>query len=118
MKPFVEGDFLKAGHLDPLTLLDGANKLGGFDQAFVGAGVEPGIAPGKLLHIELAHFHIGAVEIGDLVFAPGGRLDLLGQLHDAVVVEIEPCHGLPGPGRLGFSSRLMARPSLSSSTTP
>ena len=37
-----EGDFLQAGDLEALVVLDGLDKLRGFEQGFMGAGVEPG----------------------------------------------------------------------------
>ena len=37
-------DFLEASDLETLALLDGLDELGRFDEAAVGAGVEPGDA--------------------------------------------------------------------------
>ena len=39
-----EGDFLQAGDFESLVVFDGADELGSFEQGFVGAGVELGVA--------------------------------------------------------------------------
>src|SRR3984957_9294724 len=44
-----ERDFFRAGDLQPLPLLDNVDELRGFEQGFMGAGVEPGIAAAKPL---------------------------------------------------------------------
>ena len=41
---FVHGDFFEAGDLEALALFDSLDVVGGFHQAVVGAGVEPGEA--------------------------------------------------------------------------
>ncbi|MNR29514.1 hypothetical protein D3C85_1469050 [compost metagenome] len=38
----VKGDFFQASYFIALPLLDGFNKVSGFQQALMGAGVEPG----------------------------------------------------------------------------
>src|SRR5918993_4092311 len=49
-----EGDLLRAGDLDALTVLDGAHEGGGLVQAVVRAGVEPREAPAEPLHAQVA----------------------------------------------------------------
>ena len=39
-----QGDLLDAGDLEPLAVLDGADKFRGFEQGVVGSGVEPSVA--------------------------------------------------------------------------
>ena len=64
-----EGDFFRASDLEPLALFDGSDELAGFEQAVVGAGVEPGIAAAHDFDVELALFEVAAVEVGDFQFA-------------------------------------------------
>ena len=71
-----EGDFLRAGDLEALALLDGGDELAGFEQAVVGAGVEPGVAAAHDLDVELAFFEVEAVEVGDLEFATRRGLEV------------------------------------------
>ena len=58
-----EGDFLEAGDLDALALLHDPHEFGGFHQAVMSAGVEPGKAALEVLYIKLAFFKVEAVEI-------------------------------------------------------
>ena len=105
-----EGDFLGAGDLQSLALLDGGDELPGFEQAVVGAGVEPGVAATHDLDIELALFEVEAVEVGDLEFATGRRLEVAGAVDDRVVVEVEAGDGVVGFGllRLFFEAQDLA----------
>ena len=68
-----EGDFLGAGDLQALALFHDVDELGGFQQRFVGAGVEPRIAAAEPLGMQLAAFEIPLVQIGDLELAAGRR---------------------------------------------
>jgi hypothetical protein len=50
--PRTPRDLLGAGDLQALPLLDGLDEHAGFEQALVGAGIEPGMAAAHDLHIE------------------------------------------------------------------
>src|SRR5262249_42632860 len=69
-----EGDFLRAGHLQPLPLLDALADLLSLQQRLMRAGVEPRIAAAEALDVKIAALEIPLIEIGDLQFAPGGWL--------------------------------------------
>ncbi len=99
-------------------MLDGADEAGGVGQGVEGAGVEPGGAAGQDLHGQPAGLQVGAVDVGDLVLAAGGGLEVLGDLDDVVVVEVQAGHGVVGRGWAGFSSMEMALKLSSNSTTP
>ena len=71
-----EGDFFEAGDLEALALLDGGDELAGFEQAVVGAGVEPGVAAAEDLDVELASVEVEAVEVGDFQFAARRGLEV------------------------------------------
>ena len=49
-----ERDFLGAGDLQALTLLHDVDELRGFEQRFMRAGVEPGIAAAETLDMKFA----------------------------------------------------------------
>jgi hypothetical protein len=59
------GDFFQAGNLESLVVLDGADELGGLEERFVGAGVEPGVAAAEEFDMEVTAFEVGAVDAGD-----------------------------------------------------
>ena len=46
-------------------VLDGADELGGFEERFVSAGVEPGVTAAEELDVEVAALEVGAVDAGD-----------------------------------------------------
>jgi len=62
-KPLVEGDFFKAGNLNALTVLDGADEFARFKQAVVRACVDPGIATAYLFNEQIARLHVRTIEI-------------------------------------------------------
>lgn len=97
-----EGDFFRAGYFEALTVFQGGYELAGIEQGFVGAGVEPGVAPAHDLYIESALFEIQAVQIGDFELAARRRFEGLGQFNHLLVVKIEPGNGVVGLGLLGF----------------
>ena len=97
-----EGDFFRAGDLEALALLDGGDELAGFEQAVVGAGVEPGVAAAHDLDVELALFEVEAVEVGDFQFTARRGLEVAGEVDDLVVVEVEAGDGVVGFGLLRF----------------
>ena len=55
------GDFFEAGDLQVLQVLHGLHKGGGFVQALVGAGVEPGEAAAEQLHGKAAVFEAKSI---------------------------------------------------------
>ena len=59
----------------------------------MGAGIEPGIAAAELNNVKLLEFEVVPVDVGDLQFAAGGRLQVRRDIEDGVVVEVEPGHG-------------------------
>ena len=50
----VPRDFLEAGHLEALMMLNGADELGGFQERLMGSGVEPGEAAAEDFGVEVA----------------------------------------------------------------
>ena len=85
----VEGDFLRAQNLDALAVFQGPYKCRGLVQAVEGSGVEPGIAASQLLHMQVATFKIGPVDISDFQLTAVGRLDGFSNVENVIVVEIE-----------------------------
>lgn len=83
-------------------MFQGGDELPGFEQAFVGASVQPGVASAHDLDVELALLQVQAVQVGDFVFAPGGGLEALGQVDDLVVVEVQAGDRVAGLGGLGL----------------
>lgn len=96
------GDFLQAGDLESLALLDHLHELSGVQQGCGCAGIQPGGAAAKAFHPEVAARQIPAAEVGDLQFTPGaGRKS--GRKGDGVLVEeIEPGDGVIGLGLHGL----------------
>ena len=96
-----EGNFFKAGDLEALVVLDGANKLRGFQQGFVGAGVKPGVATPEDFDVKITCFHVSAVDAGDFQLTAVGRFDLFGEFDNALVIEIESGDKTLGAGHGG-----------------
>ena len=96
------GYLFGTGDLQPLSMLDGLDELAGFDQALLGAGVQPGVPPPHALNRELAAFEIAAVQIRDFQLAADGRLKTRGVFHDVVIVEIQAGHRKIGFRMCGF----------------
>ncbi len=101
-KAVAPGDFFDAADFDVLAFFDNSDEGGGLVEAGEGAGVQPGGAAVEHPHLEFALFEVFLVDRGDFVFAPGGGLDAVGEVHHAVVVEVESRHGVVafGFGRL------------------
>ena len=66
------------------------------------AGVEPGESLAEELDVQLLLVQVDPVEVGDLVFSPGGRREFFCIIDDAVVVEIEAGHAVVALGVLRF----------------
>ena len=88
----LKSDFFGNGDRQALSTLHGAHEFACLIQGVHGAGIQPGIAAAKRLHVEGAVFQIHLVQIGNLQLATGGRPDLLGELGDAFVVEVQAGH--------------------------
>lgn len=65
------GDFLDAGDFEALALFDGFDVVGGLDEGFGGAGVEPGEAAAEAFDAELVAMEVFAIDVGDFEFAAG-----------------------------------------------
>ena len=96
------GDVLEASDLEAGALLHHFDEDGGFGEGVVGAGVEPGEAAAKGLDLEFAVGEKGLVDAGDLQFAAGGGLDVLGDVHHLVGVEVEADDGVVALGLFRF----------------
>lgn len=70
----------------------------------MGTRVKPGVTTAHLFNIEVARFHVEPVEISDLQLTPRGRLQVAGELDDAVVVKYRPVTAWFDLGWAGFSS--------------
>src|SRR5579863_7356571 len=62
-------DLLGTSDTQPLPLLEDLNKVAGFHQRSVGAGVEPRKAAAQHLDEKVPAVHVGAVEVGNFQFA-------------------------------------------------
>ena len=82
-------DLFRRADLQALTRFDGAYEAGGVGEGIEGAGVEPGRPARQNFHLQLARLEVDAVDVGDFVLAAGGRLELLGDADDVVVVEVQ-----------------------------
>ncbi len=96
-----QGDLLDAGDLQPLPLLDGLDEVGGLEQRFVRARVEPGEAAAEELDVQLPRSQVDAVDVGDFQLAARRGLQAGGDLDHLVVVEVEAGDGVV---RLGLSA--------------
>ena len=68
----------------------------------MGARIEPGEAAAEGQHAEFAVLEEGVVDRGDLQFATGRRLDLLGDTDHLVGIEIQSHHGVVALGLRRF----------------
>lgn len=83
------GDLLDAGHLQPLSLLDGLDKGGRLQQRLVRARIQPGRATAQQLDIQLPALEIDLVDIGNLQFPARRALQAGGDVRHAAIVEVE-----------------------------
>ena len=95
----------------PCRCLDRLDVVGGLDQRFGRAGVEPGEAPAEALDAELAAAEVFAVDVGDLQLAARRGLEVGGDVEHLVVVEVEAGDGEVrlGAARASPRSRRAAR---------
>ena len=95
-------DVLQAGDLEAGALLQNFHEDGGLGEGIVGAGVQPGEAAAEDLNLELSGGQEFLVDSGDLQLAAGRWLDVFGDFHHLVGVEIKAHHGVVALGALGF----------------
>ena len=96
------GDLLQHGDGRALGALDRAHELARLVEALHGASVQPRVAAAEGHDGERAILQVHAVEVGNLQLAAGARLDLLGQLADALVVEVQAGDRVGALGVLGL----------------
>ncbi len=75
-------------------MLEGGNKVAGFEQRVMGTGIQPGIAAPHDLYRQTALLQVDAIEVGNFQLATRGRLDALGDLDHLLVVEIQARDGV------------------------
>src|SRR4029079_17630282 len=85
-------DFSGARDLQSLPTLDRLDVLGGLEQRFVRAGVEPSHAATHHLARELAPLQILTIDVGDLELAARRWRKRLGNVDNPAVVEIKSRH--------------------------
>src|ERR1700726_4547510 len=83
-------------------MLDRGNVIGRFQQANLGAGIQPGHAATEQFHVKLLLFEIKQVEIGDLKFTTRRRTQRSAQIDDLIVVNIKARNGKVRFRLLGF----------------
>src|SRR5262249_35233527 len=83
---------LDAGDLQSLPKLDGTYQGRSLVKIVGSAGVEPCEAAAEPRHGKLSRFEIGLVHAGNFELSARRRLYRLGNLHDRVIVEVEPGH--------------------------
>ena len=88
------GNLFDTAHAEALTVLDGGDKIAGFQQAVAIAGVEPGKATAEELHFQRALVQIETVEVGNFVFAASRGLQGGGFLCHGGVVEVQSGDGI------------------------
>src|SRR5262245_23121668 len=98
----VIGDFLEAGDLYSLPVLEGCDVGACFHQALGGAGVQPGDAATERLDKEAATPQILAIHIRDFELPAWRRLESAGYFADLPVVDVKPGNGVIALGFRGF----------------
>ena len=91
------GDLFGATDLLSLAGFDHPDELRSVEQRFVGPGVEPGATAAEDLHVEPTPVQVGPVDVGDFQFTARRGLEIAGDLHHVVVVEVQAGHGEVGP---------------------
>ena len=83
-------------------MLQRGNELPGFQQAVVGARIEPGIATLHDLHMELALLQIRLIDTGDFQLATGAGLHRFGNVDHLFVVKVQSGDCIAGFGLRRF----------------
>src|SRR5262249_18596395 len=68
----------------------------------MGAGIQPGIASAEVFNPQLAALEIPTVDVGDLQLPSSRRFQFLGDVQNAIVINIKAGHRVVRPGLLGF----------------
>lgn len=87
-------DAFKASNLQALALLDDLDEGAGFTEGIVSPGIEPGKSAPEGLHLQFACLQEFLIDSRNLQFAAGGRLDMLGDIHYFIGIEIQSHHGI------------------------
>jgi hypothetical protein len=66
------------------------------------AGIQPGKPAAEPVHVQLLAPHVFDIHIGNFQLPPRGRLQIPGNRHHAVVVNVEPGNGVVAPGLPGL----------------
>ena len=90
------GNFFRASDFESLAVFDGGDELTGFEQAFVGPGVEPGVATAHDFDVEFALFEIQTVEISNFQLTARRWRETFRQFNDLVVVKVQAGHRVVG----------------------
>ncbi len=86
-------DLLETGNLESLPMFDGGNVVTRFQQAGLGAGVEPGHAAAEQFHVQRFLFEVEQIEICDFKFAACRWTQAPAKIDNLLVVNIETGHG-------------------------
>src|SRR5450432_581744 len=89
-------DFLEAGDLQALPLLQRLNEISRLQQRVGCSRVEPGRAAPEALNVEESFGEIQAVKVGDLQLTARRGAERTRPFHHGVVVEIKPRYGVTG----------------------
>lgn len=109
---------LNTAHTESLTVLYGSNEIACFEQAVAITRIQPGESTSEEFHFQRSFFQIKTVEVGYFIFTAGRRLQGGGLFRYSRIVEVQTGNRIIALGCAGFSSREMALPSASNSTTP
>src|SRR5579862_1573445 len=93
-----ESDLLGTADFEALPRLDGLDEVGCCQERGVSARVGPGDAAPQDLDMELFALEVGAIDVGDLELTARGGLQLAGNPHAPVVVEVESRDGVVRAG--------------------
>src|SRR5207247_223962 len=88
----VPSDLFGAADLQALPSLQRLDEMAGFEQRFVGTGVEPCVPPTQRFHVKHALFEVMAIDVADLQFPARRRLERFRDAPYLVLVEIEIRH--------------------------
>ena len=98
----LEGYRLEAGNLESLAFFNNFDEGRGFREGIVRAGIKPGVSTPEGLHFELTVGEKGLIDAGNLKFASGRGLDVPGNAHHLVGIEVKAYHGIVALGILRF----------------
>src|SRR5579872_1947582 len=93
-EPFPVRDLFYTRDTDPLPLFDHLHELSCLHERIEGSRIQPGRSPVEYRDSELSPAQVFLVDIGDLIFAAGGWLQMFGNIHHGVVIEIQAGYGI------------------------